>query len=300
VPDDVDVVVIVSPRTRIEPAELLQLDQHVMRGGGLLVFLSTVQPDLQRGRVAEVRHGLYDWLGAYGAVLGRGVVLDRKTNERLDVPIALSGGGTRVVRVNHPLAVVTTQLDRLERPMRDLPRLVLPFASPVNLADPLPDGVEGAVWARTEDHASMVRALPPLSPNAYAAGPLDGEVAGPQGLVVALSGTFPSAFAGRALPPRLDPEAAPFDPTTLKTVSEPTRMVVVGSGDAVANNVDLASAAVDWIVEDPAMIELRSRLVADPPFQPPPRAEAVRTKLAMVGVPALVVLLLGLLGRRRA
>jgi hypothetical protein len=301
IPDDVDVVVIVAPRAPIPAAELVQLDQLVMRGGGALAFVSTAQPDLSHGRVVEVPHGLAAWLGGYGIVLGRSVLLDRTHNERLDVPITLSAGGTRMVRVNHPLAVVTTNLDRLERPVRDLPRLVLPFASPVGLADPLPDGVEGAVWARTEDTASALRRLPPLSPNAYVTGTLEGEVGGAQGVVAAVSGTFPSAFAGRQLPPRLDPEASPFDPTTLKAVSaEPTRLVVVGSGDAVANNVDLALAAVDWIVEDPALLELRSRLVADPPLAPPPRATALRLKAAMVGLPLFVVFLLGLAGRRRA
>jgi hypothetical protein len=170
----------------------------------------------------------------------------------------------------------------------------------VGLADPLPDGLDGAVWARSEDSASAVRRLPPLNPNAYVAGALEGEVGGAQGVVAAVSGTFPSAFTGRVLPPRLDPEAEPFDPATLTIASaEPTRVVVVGSGDAVANNVDLALAAVDWIVEDPALLELRSRLVADPPLAPPPRATAMRLKAAMVGVPLIVVVLLGLLGRRR-
>jgi len=38
--------------------------------------------------------------------------------------------------------------------------------------------------------------------------------------------------------------------------SEPARMVVVGSGDAVANNLDLVMNAVDWLAEDPALIDI--------------------------------------------
>jgi hypothetical protein len=242
---------------------------------------------------------LYGWLASYGVTLGRSVVFDRTTNERLTLPIALSGGGTRTIPVPHPLALVTRNLDYAERPVRGLPRLVLPFGSPVGLANPLPDGLQGDVWARTDADASSLPTIPPLDPNRYATGPLPGEVVGPQPMVVALSGTFPSAFAGRDLPPRLDPEAPPFDPTSLATSSKPSRMVVVGSGDAVANNVDFALNVVDWLVEDAALIEIRSRLLADPLLDAPGRAEGCRVKAMMVLIPFAVLLVVAAVARRR-
>lgn len=297
VPEDVDVVVLVAPRMPLSGAEMVHLDQHLMRGGRLLAYVSTVQPEPPR--VVEVPHGLYGWLGSYGVVLGRSVVLDRTTNERLTVPIALSGGGTAMVAVPHPLAVVTRNVDHSQRPVRGLPRLVLPFASPVGLTSPLPDGVQGGVWARTDADASFLPTLPPLDPNAYARGPLQGEVVGSQPMIVALAGTFPSAFAGRPLPPRLDPEAPPFEPAELKTTSAPTRIVVVGSGDAVANNPDFTLNAIDWLAEDPALIEIRSRLLADPLLDAPARTEGCRVKVAMVLLPLLVLMAASAVARRR-
>jgi ABC-2 type transport system permease protein len=297
VPDDVDVVVLVAPRRPLSGAEQVHLDQHLMRGGRLLAFVSTVQPEPPR--VVEVPHGLYGWLGSYGVVLGRSVVLDRTTNERLTVPVPLSGGGSAMYALPHPLAVVTRDLDHTLSPVRGLPRLVLPFASPVGLASPLPDGVQGGVWARTDADASWVPTIPPLDPNRYAKGPLPGEVVGHQPMVVALAGTFPSAFAGRPLPPRTDPEAPPFEQTELLARSEPTRMIVVGSGDAVANNIDFTLNAIDWLVEDPDLIEVRSRLLADPLLDAPARAEGCRVKLAMVGLPLLALVVVAALARRR-
>lgn len=299
IPEDVDVLLIVAPREPVPAAELVHLDQYVMRGGAVLAFVSQFQADFERMAPTEVDHGLAGWLGQYGVRLDRTLLLDRDSNEGLVVPLAVPGMGRQLVRVNHPLAVVTTELDRTVRPVRDLPRVVLPFASTLTLADPLPAGVEGEVWVRSDKTSSAAKGVPTLDPKALRQ-PLPQEVPGPHPAVVALTGRFPSLFTERPLPPRTDPEAQPFDPADLELVSEPGRIVVVGSGDAVANNLDLVANAVDWLVEDPALIDIRARGEGEPALPAPPRGVALRAKLLMAGTPLLALALIGLWTARRA
>ncbi|MEZ4241263.1 MAG: GldG family protein [Myxococcota bacterium] len=97
IPDDVDLLLIVAPRRPVPPAEQVQLDQFVMRGGRVLAFLSSFQPDFERGQPVPVDHGLFAWLGAYGVQLGRDLLVDRVHDEVLPVPI-----GGRWVKVNSP------------------------------------------------------------------------------------------------------------------------------------------------------------------------------------------------------
>ena len=279
IPGDLDVLIVVAPRAPLDPAEVVHLDQFLMGGGSLMLWLSGTQPDFDALVPRPIDHGLYAWLGQLGVVVQRDVLLDREHTEQTVVPVDIEGRGRQLVKLNYPLALTTTQLDRTEPVLRDLPRLVLPFASSLAVADPLPDRVEGQVWARTMPKAISVRGLRTLHPRKVRE-PLEGEQPGAHPVVVALWGRFPSAFAGQVLPARLDPEAEPF--AELVEVGQPARIVTVGSGDAVANNLDFALNTVDWLLEDPALIEIRSRGSAVAPMPPPSRAAATGAKLATV------------------
>jgi ABC-type uncharacterized transport system involved in gliding motility auxiliary subunit len=293
--DDVDLLVVAAPRRPVPPIDVLQLDQFVMRGGRVLAFLSSFQPDFERGSPVEVDHGLYAWLAQYGLTAGRDLLLDRQHNEKLAIPM-----GGRWVQLPHPLALTTTALDRSVPAVRGLPRLVLPFASTLRPVDPLPEGVEAEVWASADDDSSAVKGLVTLDPTVVQRGRLSSEVAGPHPVVVALSGQFTSLFATRDPPPPADPAAAPIRAESLTLRSAPARIVVVGSADAVANDPELVQNAVDWLIEDPVLIGLRSRIAGDPPLKLPSAGTLVRTRIALVGLPLATLAAVGLvLGRRR-
>jgi len=278
IPDDLDVLVVVAPRLPLSAEALLALDAFLVRGGALMLWVSSVQPDFQAGVPAAVDHGLTEWLAQRGVVLSADPVLDRDHTERMAVVAEVEGLGRRWVQVNYPLALVTTGLDRTVRAVRDLPRAVLPFVTPVALADPLPNGVDGAVWVETMGASRRVPGLATLDPRALRQVG-DNEHPGPHPVVVGLQGPLGRPGVGQR--------------------SVLSRMVVVGSGDAIANNLDLASNALDWLVGDPALIAVRSRSRARPPLLPPSRADAVRAKLLVVGTPLLLLLVGAGLARRR-
>jgi ABC-type uncharacterized transport system involved in gliding motility auxiliary subunit len=298
IPDDIDLLMVVAPRRPVPAAEQVHLDQFVMRGGRVLAFLSSFQPDFERGQPVPVDHGLYAWLGAYGVQLGRDLLVDRAHNEALAVPVG-AAGAQRWVRVNHPLALVTTAIDRAVPAVRGLPRLVLPFASSLRIQQPAPEGLQAEVWASTEPEAGALKGLVTLDPGALRAA-LSSEQPGPFPVVVALSGEVPSLFAERALPARIDPEAPAFDPAQILPRSAPTRIVVVSSADAVANDLELVDAAVDWLAEDPVLIGLRSRAVGDPALAAPSLGVARWLRLALVGLPLLALAAVGAAIGRRA
>lgn len=283
IPDDLQVLFVVAPQRPLPPAEVLHLDQYLVRGGALALWLSNVQPDFAAGAPRVVRHGLQGWLAHHGVEVQHQALLDREHTEQMVVPVDVGAAERRLMRINYPLALTTTNLERAHRAVRDLPRLLLPFASPVALDEP-DERIERTVWARTMPSAGAIPALSSLDPRVLQA-LQPGEVAGPHPVVVALSGRFTSAWAGKPLPPRADPRAEPYG--DVQTEGRPTRMVVVGSGDALANNLSFALNVVDWLVEDPALIEVRGRGQAMAALAVPPPAEALRAKLLVLGLPLL-------------
>ncbi len=289
IPEEVDAVLVVGPQQAVSPLTQLALDQHLMRGGGIGWFLSQTQPDFQKMGVREVRHGLHALLGHYGVTLGRDTLLDRTSNERMTMPLAV--GGQRVLaQINHPAAVVTTTVDRTFGPVRDVRRVVLPFTSSLALTEPLPPDVEPEVWVRTGPTTVSVRGLSTLQPESLIE-PIADERDGPFPVMVALSGRFPSFFATRPLP-----EGAP---TEVTTDGRPARIVVVGSGDMVANNAPLVENALDWLVEDATLIHIRTRGGADAQLEAPsPKRAAVLKALVVLG-PLFLIALVGFWTSRR-
>lgn len=282
IPDDVDVLIIAAPTHEVSPTSLFQLDRYVRGGGDVLLFASSFRPDLERMVPVPTEHGLHAWLGNLHVRLGRDLLLDRVHSE--SVPLPTRGG--RLAQVKHPLALVTTGLDRAEPPVRALPRLVLPFASSLSVVEPVPDGLELSVWAETEPEAGALKGLVTLDPSVIPAARLSSEVAGPHAVVVAVSGVMPSLFDGRPLPSGIDERARIAQP-------RPARLVVVSSADAVANNLDLVENSVDWLVQDAVLTSIRARQLSDPELPTPSRATANAARAVLVGAP-LGVLLMGL------
>lgn len=296
VPADVDAMLVVAPQQAVPPMAQLHLDQLLMSGKPVAWFLSGVQPDFQRMRTREVRHDLHGVLAAYGLTVGRDLVLDRQSNEPMVVPVG--GPGSQAAKVSYPLAVATTDIDRSARPVRALRRAVLPFATTLAVSPDLPEGLSAEVWIRTMPTAVASRGGRPLAVDRVGAVAAD-EVRGPFPLAVALTGTFPSAWADRPLPTPDDPAARRPDPAELLTVSRPTRAVVVSSGDFVANNTAFVVDVVDWLLDDPTLLAIRPLEVGDDPLAAPPAASAWRWKLAIAGGPWLVLALVGALMWRR-
>jgi hypothetical protein len=282
--EDVAAVVVLAPQSPIPPVALYHLDQFLMRGGGLAVFLTGVQPDYASGVTRDVRHGLGGLLGAWGLAIQRGVLVDRASNERVALPAA---GG--VMQVNSPLAPVTTDIDDAFAPVRSLRRLTLPFAVPMTVADPLPPDIVADVWVATGPD-TRARSVPaPLLPEALAK-PADDERAGPFAAVVGLSGRFPTFFSGG--PP-------PGGKGEHQARSQPARLVVAASGDAAPNAPDLVVNAVEWLTEDPSLAQIRARSSSAGLLKAPPASEALAWKLGIVGLPLTVLGLMGWFMSRR-
>ncbi|MBN2800113.1 MAG: GldG family protein [Deltaproteobacteria bacterium] len=297
VPGDVDALLVIGSQAPWSAREVFQLDQFLMRGGRAALFLSSVRGDLAALRADPVDHGLQGLLGHYGVRLDKSALIDRSHRERVTLPVEV-GGRRHRVSLDYPLVPWTTDLSRELWPVRRLERVVLPFASPVSLIEPLIPGVRGAVWARSMEGSSAAHGLIHLDIEALSAPPV-AEEQGPFPVVVGLEGRLRSAFSGVGLPPLPSGEPAPEDPLSVLLDGEPSRLVVAGSSDMVANNLPLVENAVAWLLEDPRLAEVRGRRAQGAALPELSPAQAWATRGLVVGTP--LVLLWGalLLWRRR-
>jgi hypothetical protein len=179
--------------------------------------------------------------------------------------------------------------------------MLFPFASSLDLVSPLPSGVEARILARASPGAARLRGLRTIDPISFKSA-VPGEEQGPWPLMVSLTGTFTSFFAGRQVPtPIVDTPLGPApvdvgdESATRIDEGAPARLVVAGSADVAANNTAFMLNLVDWMCQDEALIGIRARNVQLPPLARPEGARLAWIKIANALGGTLLLLLFGVL-----
>jgi len=302
---DVDVLLVNGPEIPISPRAQYQIDQHLMAGKPVAFFLRGIRPDFRTMKVRVVRHDLYALLGHYGLQVNRDVVIDREHNEQFEVPI-MREGRMRRVKVDYPLIPVTTVLEKAHPVTAGIDAAVLPFTSTLTVPEQLPTGVDAEVLVHSEPNAAKLEGLIYVSPEVFQR-EAPGEQEGSWPVMASLAGRFGSFYAEKPIPPPAgrspdDPSWNP-DPASKIVDSAPTRLLVAGSADMLANNPTLIANAVDWLAEDTDLLQIRTELAADSSFEAPDGTTLQIFRASLVGAPLLVLygvgLVVFLVSRRR-
>ena len=296
VDEDLDALLVIGPQRPISQRAQYQLDQYLMKGGSLAVFVSNYQPDLRSMQSRVLDHRLDDLLGHYGVQLNKDLVLDRTSNGKLPVPVR-RGRYMMQIPVNHPLIPTTTSLSSSSPAVKNLDMVTLPFASSVTVTSNPANEVETEVLVTSSENASRSRLVQRIDPDTLGKG-LPDEEAGTFDMIVSSRGSFTSFFADKDIPEIHEED----DPADKIRISAPTRLVVGGSTHFVANNQTLVLNILDWLVEDTGLIDIRSKTMQVAAFEPLDSRRVRNLKLANLLGPSLLVCILAgvrLLRRRR-
>jgi ABC-2 type transport system permease protein len=306
VEDEADVLVLAGPADLDEKSQRA-VDQFLMRGGALILLEGRYRLDLSQRTVdvQPVTTGLEKVLEKWGVEVKKELVLDSHSDS-FPMPVDRDIGGL-VVREMRQLPYpffVKVQRDAMSDGVitGQLAATVFHFASPVVVKEEekkagdkkeeaaAPRKVEvlmrssGDAWT---EKAPKVQPDFALHPGSGFGRPekVDKAEAGPHTLAVAITGSFPSAFADQAggdekkedekKEEPAKPDEAKKDERLIKRSPPDARLVVVGSSsfvsdellelssqagsDYVVNNVELVQNMVDWAVADTDLLAIRSR-----------------------------------------
>lgn len=271
IPGVVDVL-LVGKAGALNAKQRYAIDQFLMRGGKIVALAGTrkIKVDRQGLGAEKTSTALTDLLRTYGVTVDDAFVLDDQ-NAAFPRPVQERRGGMVFQRIEltpYPF-FPDIRTDGMERhpTTSGLANLTMPWASPLTVE--APEGVEATVLAHTSKDAWTTPALD-LDP------PAKGNETDTFDVAVALTGTFPSAFAD-ARNPTLDGEVAPGGDETVGTVKQSlsdARLVVVSSSELVSDlmlslasnpggevhrgNLQFLQNLIDWSVEDTDLLEIRS------------------------------------------
>lgn len=309
VPEDVDVLVISGTRGKLEEKELFQLDQYLMKGGSLVVFMDGVTVDLQAGQfpgmpttytTAVNETNVRELLTHYGITVGSSLVMDAQAG---DYPAKCPPLPIPIPRP-YPAWPLVSSLSEQHPATFRVGVLTLPYAASVKLTDAARQK-DGAVELAFSSGNSWTAAGGSAEVDPCAIRPpsnLESSIP----LAAAIKGDFTSYFSGKPLP-TAPGETAPVSTDFIDKSTVPGRLLVVGSGglpqdeiigllarmdrrQAMANFVFVQNT-LDWATSEEDLIAVRTKNVDDPPLEKKEESVKAAAKYAnIVGVPALFLL----------
>ncbi len=247
---------------------------------------------------SEYESGLTKWLLHHGISVDQSMVLDPQ-NTMLPIPVSRSVGGfviqeMRMIEYPYFIDVRGEGLDSGDGLAAGLAQVTIDWASPLSLDAEKNNKRQVSRFMKTSDQAWSSESLQIL-PNFRVHGPLGFEPGNERQvytLGVSVEGTFESFFKDRPSPMLADPDDKASDPKkegedqegaqnmavisgVIEKSPESARIIVFSSnefltdqtiqmassanGTLYSNSLDLAENAVDWSLEDRALLSIRSR-----------------------------------------
>lgn len=337
VPNDIDVLVLIGP-SNFTDVERFAVDQFLMRGGALIVAAGQYRlSPIQMGgaiMMEPLTDGVGTLLEHYGVRIGEGMVLDPQ-NEPFPIQVTRNVGGINVVeyqQMPYPY-FIDIRADGMaeDHPIvANLPAITLHWASPLEI-DEEKNKEREVVPLLHSTEASWVRTANDVQPNPQAYPELGFPVEGEQKarvLAVSIRGAFESYFKDKPNPLLAMPQATPVPEgqtpaednqpiaaTVIEKSPESARLIVIGSceflddaalgisnamfPDRYLNNVQFLQNAVDWSVEDEALLSIRARGTQARLLRPLSQSEQTFWEVANYVVALLGLTAIGLVWNRR-
>ena len=262
IPEGLSCLLIVRPTEQFSDYDLFQIDQALMKGTNLAVFLDpfkeaapTGSPYQQQGQVVPVNTGIEKLLAHYGVKVNQAYVLDENCYKQR-LPEQYGGGEQNIYFA--PM-IESSQINSKLDFMKNIKELITYKVAPLTLNDeqikknelnPL------RLFSSSEKSWEMKDQIV-LNPM-FIRPPASGEGMASRSLAYIIEGNFPSYFAGKPIPERPAETAAPQakedkrmgdvgvkNPAAGRLehkgdflgVSKPAKVFIIGSSEMLTDNL---------------------------------------------------------------
>lgn len=303
VPSDLAALLIIAPQKKLNDSSKYQIDQYIMRGGRVAFLLNRVNANLQGQYGQPVEIGIDDQLAQYGTRVNPDLVRDAQCANVSVVQQQM--GFTMQSQIPFPYMPAASNFNTANMIVKDLQNVMFYFVSSVDTSLAAAKGLKAQVLVQSSKRSGRLTGFFLIDPfHRYTAGEL-AESSIPLAAVV--EGSFKSFFSDK------EPPAALIASTPPIKVSPETRMVIVGDGDFMRDDVarnpgNMAFFAniVDYLADDAGLITIRTKNIAMPPLEQISDGTKKMVKYGNLLLPPLAIIGYGLvrwrmrLARKRA
>jgi ABC-2 type transport system permease protein len=284
IPENADLLVLASPY-QLDEKQVFAIDQFLMQGGTVIIATSPYNIDMVENITAKEQNtGLHDWLVHHGIDVEKKFVMDTQSSA-FPIPVQRDLGGifvqeTRMIDYPYFVDIRESGMEENSGINAGLNQLTVNWASPL-IIDEERNQSRKVIPLLHSSERSWVSTSLDIQPN------IDGGRAVPDGeqgrqlLAAAVEGQFESFFKGKESPLLSRSDENEDDTTSLgigrmiEKSPESSRIIVFTSetflsdslltiasramGTQYVNPVQLVANAVDWSLEEQALLSIRGR-----------------------------------------
>lgn len=298
VPLDIKCLLIVGPKIPFSEWEKYALDQYLMQGGKVGLFLDKTDMNLQMAVANLLDLGLDDFLANYGIKVNDDLVIDLQSSK---ISVRQQRGIMTISNiVSYPFFPSATNFNRENLIVQNLENVDFPFVSSLDSSYAAGKNLRLIPLVRSSSRSGTQSH--PFDANPFREFKRSDFDKSNLLLAAAVQGSFESYFKDKETPEPEEPSAQFVRPESTLTRSPDNRMVVVGDADFIKDrsirsqsNLIFFMNVVDWLSQDENLIAIRSKEVTSRPLK---QLSSGQKKLAryanVLGLP-VVVILFGLL-----
>ncbi|TRZ66219.1 hypothetical protein D4R20_00875 [bacterium] len=287
VPDDVDVIIVMGPKSEFPESHKYILDQFLMRGGNIAWMINKVVPNFNQQQMVmgdQVKNNLDDMLGSYGVAIENNLVKDLQCAQ---IPRQTQYGFQ--ILSEYPFFPRVTNINRDIPAFKNVAFVIMPFVSSLDLNASQNKGLTVKPLLTSSDKSGKQEGFFFLNLEQFDnIGKLDRRAIdtmfGHKGFVLGASyeGKFTSFYTGKPIPKDTAKDYPPPDSfpnlavKRLNGSSKDARIVAIGDGDfgneeqkMPKQNIEFFIDIIDYLADDIGLSEIRGKQTSEPVIEAP-------------------------------
>lgn len=303
IPQDVKVLIVMAPKQSFKENEKFVIDQYIMRGGNVAWLINKVVPNIQQNMILGelVQTNLDDMLQSYGIQINNDLVRDLSCAQILQ-PSQIEGLS---VPIDNPFFPSITNINNEIAAFNNLPSVVLPFVSSIELAAAQNKGIIAKPLLTSSDKSGKDEGFFILNFERFKGlnqRALDTMFAS-KGMVVGATyqGKFKSFYAGKTPPADTAADAPNFAITPVNESAKESKMLAIGDGDFAwednrppRENLVFFLDMVEYMADDVGLSQIRNKDASESKIENISDSTKKVFKYFNLIVPPVLVLLVGL------
>lgn len=301
VPQDVDVLIVMGPKSEFPESHKFLLDQYIMRGGNIAWLINKVVPNFQQQMVIGdvVKLNLDDLFENYGIVINNDLIRDLQCSavqvqSQIGIPIS----------INYPFFPNITNINQDNPSFKNIQSVILSFVSSLDITQAAAKNIVATPLLTTSNKSGKSEGFFILNLEQFqnmtkkAADTLFNQ----KGYVVGAiySGKFNSFYKGKEIPVDTTKDAGTYTGQRLDFSAKDSKQIAIGDGDFAneeqrppKDNILFFVNMVDYLADDVGLSQIRGKDSSEAPIEETSDATKKFVKYFNLIVPPGIVFLVG-------
>lgn len=294
VENDIDALIIAGIEDSLEMSQLVNIDQYLMQGGNIILFQDRITANIQQMSANPINSDLFRLLSTYGISIKQNLVIDAQCGQ---VTVQQQRGMFRTqIPVSYPFFPIINNVNKDNILVKNLDYMQLIFASEIDTTN-ISNDISFEPLLFTSVNSSEVT-MPQLDISYLPYLNTDLKIMfidEPKVVAGIYSGKFVSNFMNHT---KDENGVGSTESGKILLVSD-SDFVKDGAGAGVPGNRDFVLNAVDYMVSDGTLIEIRSRETQFTPLKEIKPGTKKFVRWLNILFPSILLILFGVLHYRK-